>query len=123
MKNRKRRHYAKRKALEKCGAWQAGRCPRCGGKSLFYFDRYDAVCCTACDTWTSAACDDPQCPFCAPRPASPSEAFYFEELRGAKEREREKKNWLRKNYAHKNDGKLRRVKRRAYFAGLRKREK
>lgn len=34
--------------------------------------KYDAYWCPACDVWLSKVCSDPNCGFCANRPAKPS---------------------------------------------------
>lgn len=79
----------------------SGECPWCGEASLFHYDRYDAKCCLSCDVWLDKACGDPRCPYCATRPKTPSEAFFLEEDKDFYKKER-----LRKNYQHKNDGRL-----------------
>ena len=82
------------------------KCPFCGEVDLFLYDKYDAECCVSCDVWISKACGDPNCPFCAGRPSVPSEALFLED-----ERDIFRKDRLRKNYQHKNDGKLRHARR------------
>lgn len=81
------------------GSWLNDVCPDCDKKQVFFFYRYDAVCCVYCDSWIDKPCGDPDCPFCANRPDTPSEAlFYQEECRG------EGKEYRRKNYQHKDSG-------------------
>lgn len=109
MKNRKRflRYKANEKKRLKHGMTLSGICPLCGEKTLFFYDRYDAKCCLSCDVWLEKNCGDPECPFCAHRPETPSEAFFLENGK-----DRYKKEWLRKNYQHKNDGRLRHERKR-----------
>lgn len=104
MKNRKRflRYRARLAKIEKMGFWYGGswQCPTCEEK-VFHYDRYDAACCISCDIWLDEACDDPDCPYCVGRPATPSEALFLEE-----DQNTDKKEWRRRNYQHKNDGML-----------------
>ena len=67
MKNRKRylQYKARLKQIKKYGNFYDEICPKCGNKGLFFYDRYDAECCLACDTWLENACNDKNCPFCA----------------------------------------------------------
>lgn len=109
MKNRKRfLQYQKniRRRL-KHGMELSGECPWCGEANLFHYDKYDAKCCLNCDIWLDKACDDPKCPYCFGRPKTPSEAFFLEENNDSYKKER-----LRKNYQHKNDGRLRHMRKR-----------
>lgn len=100
----------KMKAL---GTWLHGKCLVCGTENMFFFDRYDAVCCMACNAWCSSACDDPDCPYCSMRPEKPSEAITFEQSRNEFT-----KDWLRKNYQHKTNGKIRHDRKRSLYKRL-----
>jgi hypothetical protein len=46
------------------------RCIRCG-EATELDQQYDALFCRQCNRWTEAACSDPDCQFCSPRPARP----------------------------------------------------
>lgn len=46
-------------------------CADCG-KVLYYHTRYDAVFCKVCDKWKETNCGNPNCEYCAGRPAQPS---------------------------------------------------
>ncbi len=114
MKNSKRysKYKAKLKKMNKYGSWLKFKCPICNG-SLFFYDKYDAICCISCDVWMSSNCGDPTCPFCSNRPLTPFEALYFENRENDYD-----KDWLRENYQHKNDGKLRHTRKRELYAKL-----
>lgn len=114
MKNRKRylRYKEKRKKMNEFGSWSESECPECGEKSIFFYDKYDALCCISCDAWMERACNDPNCPYCANRPFTPSEALYLEE---EKSDGKNKKDWRRQNYQHKNDGKLRQERKKEWY--------
>ena len=62
------------------------------------------MCCVYCDSWVDKPCDDPDCPFCANRPDTPSEALFYEELFYQEECGRMEKEYRRKNYQHKDSG-------------------
>lgn len=50
------------------------------------------------------------CPFCSLRPETPSKAFFLEDGK-----DRDKKEWLRKNYQHKNDDRIRHERKREEY--------
>jgi hypothetical protein len=54
-------------------------CSRCG-RAAERSDKHDAYFCPACERWLEAECGDPNCEFCAGRPARPlqSEAMKTE---------------------------------------------
>ncbi len=117
MKNRKRylRYKAKQKKINKYGTWLGTECPICGEKGLFYYHRYDAECCVFCDSWIAAVCKDSNCPFCSICSRMPSEAFSLEAFSFQDTANSLKKDWLRRNYQHKNDGKLRHTHKRLLY--------
>lgn len=78
-------------------------CPNCNSNNTFYYYRFDAECCLECDTWLEEKCDDPLCTYCSRRPATPSEAFFSEEIQYDKCR----KDNLRIKYHKRYSGKLR----------------
>jgi len=45
-------------------------CPTCGRQGYFY-ETYSAVFCPDCNAWLEGPCSDPECPYCAGRPANP----------------------------------------------------
>lgn len=59
-----------------------------------------------------------ECPYCSKRPSTPSEALYFEQ-----ERSDIKKDWRRRNYQHKNDGKNRHMRNRELYDDIHSRKK
>lgn len=83
MKNRKKflRYRANKRKISNYGAYIKSTCPKCDGEELFFYDRYDAICCLYCDEWIDKACGSPECPYCSKRPSTPSEALYFEQER------------------------------------------
>ena len=94
------------------GSWLNSECQLCGER-LFFYDKYDAVCCIACDVWFNKTCGNPKCPFCSARPDGPSEALYREEKRPGRA-----KAWDRKHYQHKTGGKIRHEKKRNQYAQI-----
>lgn len=111
MKNTKkfRAYKARLRRYDKYGMRLSSECPECGHHEMLMYFRFDAKCCFFCDKWFSENCGDPDCPYCAERPDTPSEAFFRESDRY---RIPYRKEWLRLNYQHKNDGKLRHEKKR-----------
>lgn len=109
MKNGKRyRRYKARirrltRKTDMCGTATYSICPNCNGRNIFYYDRFDALCCLSCDTWLEKACGDPLCQYCSKRPDTPSEAFFSEEIQYNKYR----KDNLRMKYHKRYSGKLR----------------
>lgn len=87
----------------------SGECPYCG-KKLYLYNRYDAECCLSCNRWTESVCGDPECSYCVGRPETPLGALAMEADRWLQS---QKKDWLRHNYQHKNDGRLRHERRRS----------
>ena len=86
-------------------------CARCGQKSIYLIEKYDALCCISCNEWLEKTCSDPDCPFCSGRPETPHEAYFLEDMEvGSAGR---KKLWRRENYQHKTDGMRKHEKRRA----------
>lgn len=83
MKNGKRyRQYkALIRKLSRYGTMLFSVCKNCNGNNTFYYDRFDAICCLFCDEWLEEACGDPSCLYCSKRPATPSEAFFSEEVK------------------------------------------
>lgn len=104
MKNEKRyrRYKAQIRNLSKFGTILSSVCPNCNSKNIFYYDRFDAECCLSCDTWLEESCGDSSCPYCSKRPATPSEAFFSEEIQYDKYR----KDNLRIKYHQRYSGKL-----------------
>lgn len=104
MKNRKRyRQYKSRiRKLSKFGTMLFSVCPNCNGNNIFYYDRFDAICCIFCNEWLEKACGDPSCPYCSKRPATPSEAFFSEGIQYDSYR----KDNLRMKYHLRYSGKL-----------------
>lgn len=96
---RYRRYIRNMRKWNAFGTWLNYECPECDKKLTFFFDRYDAVCCVYCDNWIDESCGEPDCPFCANRLDTPSEAlFYQKECRGMR------KEYRRKKYQHKASG-------------------
>ena len=110
MKHHNHSEKARRKLLQwkRIGRHSPSRCPRCGQRTLFQIDQYDAMCCTACDEWLDAPCGDPDCPFCARRPETPGEALAASAPDGGA-----RKFWRRQNYAHQEQGRQRHRRRKA----------
>ena len=82
LKKKKRRkihfqQFYRRKKLERYCSFLHSACPVCGGDTFFYH-KYDSIVCFDCDVWFSKACNDPDCPFCAGRPETPSAALFGE---------------------------------------------
>jgi hypothetical protein len=63
------RPYEARPALNKAPLGPAG-CTICGAPAV-YLGWADSYACRGCNQWLEAKCDDPACPFCPARPASP----------------------------------------------------
>ena len=57
------------------GSISTGRCADCN-EQLFYFYKYDALCCPRCNIWHDSKCGDINCVFCANRPEMPSMGIY-----------------------------------------------
>ena len=93
------------------GSWMKSECPECGEKSLFFYDKYDSICCVGCNVWLNEKCSDPNCPYCARRPENPLSALFSEE--GPRY---DAKEWLRSNYLHKKGGRIRHERRRKQSA-------
>lgn len=104
MRNHKRylQYKARLKQIKKYGNFYDEICPKCGNKGLFFYGRYDAECCLACDTWLENACNDKNCPFCAHRPPQPWSAFYLEDKVNYP-----KKDFFISNFQHKFEGGMR----------------
>ena len=117
MKNTKkfRAYKARLRRYDKYGMKMFSECPECGRNESFMFFRFDAKCCLFCDQWISQKCSDPDCPYCAERPDTPSEAFFRESERYRIPR---KKEWLRINYQHKSNGKKRHETRRNLWQNI-----
>lgn len=98
---RHKRDYLRRRKMEDTGIFGGMVCPECG-KDSFYFYRFDANCCLGCNIWLSEKCSDSNCRYCSHRPESPLEALFLTPRPLFDE-----KMWRRKNYAHKERGKLR----------------
>ena len=93
----------------------SGVCPFCDKKSVFLINYYDAKACLSCNHWLESACSDPECPYCANRPESPSGAFFLLKDRIHREKQLLQKDWLRKNYQHKYNGEAHHLKQRAFY--------
>lgn len=106
---RKYQNYLRvlRRKWTKHGSWLSGECPWCGEQKLFFYDRFDSICCLGCNVWLTKACSDPRCPFCSSRPETPLEALWLEVPYDGR-----RKDWSRDNYQHKADGRLRHEKKR-----------
>lgn len=122
-KDRKRRlqYRKKQDRMREYGTWIKSTCPECGTERLFYYYRYDAECCITCDIWQNKPCSDPDCAYCSMRPETPSKALAIEEsLRFEDDwiREGDKKGWRQRNYQHKNDGKMRHMRKKEYYDNL-----
>lgn len=110
MKNRK--NYLKLRKSKfiwrKIGMFSDSPCPNCGRMGRVQIYRHDAWCCIYCNEWHEKKCGDENCPFCSDRPDTPYEVYwnYREKPMDALER----KNWRRDNYAHKENGKSRHLK-------------
>lgn len=104
MKNGKRyrRYKARIRNLSKFGTMLSSVCPECNSNNIFYYDRFDALCCLSCDTWFNKSCGDPSCPYCSKRPDTPSEAFFSEKPHYDSYR----KDNLRIKYQHRYYGRL-----------------
>lgn len=115
MRKKKRvlRYKAKLKRWSGYGAYLKSKCQICETESLFFYDRFDAVCCLNCDEWMDKACSNPDCPYCSRRPATPSEALFYD-----KERYDGKKEWRRSNYQHKNNGRIRHIQRKELYKDI-----
>lgn len=106
-KNRKKIHwqqFRRRKKLERYGSFLHSECPVCG-EDTFFYDKYDSIVCFYCDSWFSKACEVPNCPFCAGRPETPSEALLLEEENTSEPISQ--KEWRILNYQHKYNGAMR----------------
>ena len=113
--NKKRKKYyflRKLKKLEttglimKCG----GNCPFCEADSVFLIHAYDAEGCLSCDQWLEDVCQDPACPFCANRPATPSGALFLLRERAERRIQQSRKDRLRLHYQHQHSTKEDRIK-------------
>ena len=125
-KNRKRRLQYQKRHRRMCnyGTWLDAACPECGTQGMFYYYRYDAECCITCDVWKSKRCKDPDCEFCSMRPETPSKALALEDVISLEDdwiREGDSKGWRQRNYQHKNDGKLRHMRKNEYYSNLHER--
>lgn len=85
-------------------------CEKCGKKTIYHIEKYDARCCMSCNEWLDEACSDSECPFCSRRPETPYEAYYLEDVEA--ESAGIRKRWRRENYQHKTDGRKRHQRRR-----------
>ena len=115
MKNRKKILKARErefKWIQREGMYFETPCPNCGEKKVVLIYPYDAKACTACDEWLDPKCEDPNCSFCASRPDSPYEVYWrYYEDQGTLPDARQRKDWRRDNYAHKEDGRMRHERR------------
>jgi len=68
--------------------------------NLFYFYKYDAVCCPRCNIWTETKCNDPNCEFCKNRPESPEIGIY-DEINSNINQNVNLKYYYTEKYAHK----------------------
>lgn len=123
MKNRKRylRYKSRLRRINKYGIfyYDEGECPKCGNNNfLFFYYKYDARCCLACDTWLENACNDISCPFCANRPPTPWSAFFHENEVNVNSG---KKDFFISNFAHKYSGELRHKVRRQKIESIKER--
>ncbi|MCM1180980.1 MAG: hypothetical protein NC347_12025 [Clostridium sp.] len=73
-----RQEYQRDKRWLRAGNWIPRKCPSCGNDSLLFFDKYDSIVCVECDCWLSEKCGDENCPYCAGRPDTPSQAIVQE---------------------------------------------
>jgi len=69
-KKSKKKLWLYKKSWLSHGNVSAGECAECKGL-LFYFYKYDALCCPRCNIWHDSKCSDVNCEFCANRPETP----------------------------------------------------
>lgn len=110
MKNKKIMYKSGQKNIEKYCSWTKFECEFCGNQNVFFYHKYDAICCLSCDAWFSSCCQDPNCPYCSNRPSTPSQALNFE-----LKKDISNKDWRRQNYQHKNNGNLRHIRRKLLY--------
>ena len=96
----------------------SGTCPFCGSSPVFLINLYDAKACFFCNQWLENACSDPECPFCANRPASPEGAFFLLKDRVRRAEQLLRKDWLRQNYQHKYQGGMHHQKQKLLYQEL-----
>lgn len=124
MNNQKRykKDRKKRDRIREYGTWIKATCPECGTEGLFYYYRYDAECCITCDIWQNEPCGDPNCTYCSMRPETPSKAIAIEESLRLEDNwiREDEKSWRQRNYQHKNDGKMRHMRKKEYYNNLHK---
>lgn len=114
MKSRYLKHLRiQKRKWDRFGSWLGGKCPQCGEEKLFFYDKYDAICCVNCNVWFSKKCDVQHCPFCSSRPETPFEAFFYDE-----ERNLMVKEWHRNNYQHKTSGQKKHEHKRDVYAQI-----
>lgn len=81
-------------------------CPFCDTDSIFLINAYDAKSCLFCDQWLEKVCHDPECPFCAIRPDTPSSALFLLKEKAEYRTQQFRKDWLRLHYQHQYNGKI-----------------
>ncbi|MDE5883871.1 MAG: hypothetical protein K2H29_02135 [Oscillospiraceae bacterium] len=105
-KNRKKYYFLRKlKKLETTGLIMkcTGHCPYCEADSVFLINTYDAEGCFACNQWLEDACQDPTCPFCAHRPATPFGALFLLKERAELRIQQSRKDRLRLHYQHQHN--------------------
>lgn len=104
MKNRRNYLKSRKKQFKwKLMGWHSESvCSKCGQKTIYYIDKYDAWCCASCNEWLDEPCSDPDCPFCSGRPETPYEAYVLLDMDAGSAGRR--KFWRCENYRHKADG-------------------
>ncbi|MBR0483453.1 MAG: hypothetical protein IJJ69_01570 [Oscillospiraceae bacterium] len=96
----------------------SGTCPFCGNHPIFLINLYDAKGCLSCNQWLENACSDPECPFCANRPETPSGAFFLLKDSIRRHEQLFRKDWRRKNYQHQHDGEMHHQKQKLLYQEL-----
>lgn len=107
--NDRNKQIAYRKGLniwKRIGEFTNGNCDQCGEGELIYIFAYDAMACIHCNEWKEPKCNDPNCTFCAGRPATPYELYWKAKEEPAGDALQRKK-WRQQNYQHKEYGRIR----------------